>query len=80
MDRRVLVLGSACLDWSSSYRAWIKVLERRVSRCAWIGIILVVLGSEVFLPCLDRSFRWNRESAVLGSKFQRGVWNRERVS
>ena len=31
---------------SASISAWIRVLEGKVSRCAWIGVLLVVLGSE----------------------------------
>ena len=62
--------GSACLDWHSSRRAWIRDRESGSTlvkdRCAWIGVLLVELGSEFFsTPC-----------SLLGLKFQK-VWNRD---
>ena len=62
--------GSACLDRRSSRRAWIGDTESGsvlvADRRAWIGVILVVLGS-VFFSAL---------CSLLGSKFKK-VWNRE---
>ena len=67
---RIGVLGLECLDRRSSRHAWIGDRESGsvlvVDRRAWIGVILVVLGS-VFFSAL---------CSLLGSKFQK-VWNRE---
>ena len=53
MDRRswqIGVLGSKCLDRHSSRRAWIGDRESGsalvADRRAWIGVLLVVLGSK----------------------------------
>ena len=63
-----------------SIDAWIGVLGSEFLREEF----LAVLGSKFFLLCLvrsssrrawikvlERSFRWNKESVMLGSKFQR---------
>ena len=53
------MLGSACLDWRSSH-------------CAWIRVLLAVLGSEFQMEISDRrlNFRWKFQ---LGSEFQIGA-------
>ena len=90
---RIDVLGSKCLEWSARIAcldrcAWIRVLGMEcLDRCAWI----VVLGSECLdwsawigmlgSACLDRhawiGVQIEQIDAVLGSEFQKGVWNRE---
>uniref|UniRef100_A0A7N2LIX7 Uncharacterized protein n=1 Tax=Quercus lobata TaxID=97700 RepID=A0A7N2LIX7_QUELO len=62
------MLGSECLDRRSSHRAWIGDRESGLAlvadRRAWIGILLAVLGSEFFSPCLDRRQReWIESSS-----------------
>jgi len=67
-SRQIGVLGSECLDRRSSRRAWIGDRESGsalvVDQRAWIGVLLAVLGSEFFSPCLDRRQReWIESSS-----------------